>query len=108
MIDSVDGTLRFLPNKVPCLSRVKSLRIANYHKVPRNDPTQMTAPIPDICDPFAFKQVKEPLDLFVVHAAYACVLHPRCENEVSLPGCGSLGWWNGGNLEEASQLPKQY
>eukprot|EP00903_Cladosiphon_okamuranus_P009830 g9343.t1 len=47
-----------------------------------------------------FSQVKEPIDLFVVHAAYACVLHPGCEKGVSIPGCGNLGWWNGGDSEE--------
>eukprot|EP00752_Nemacystus_decipiens_P004495 g4104.t2 len=47
-----------------------------------------------------FSQVEEPLDLFVVHAAYTCVLHPSCEKGVWLPDCGSLGWWNGGDSEE--------
>lgn len=68
----------------------------------------MSVPIPKTYDPFTFQQVQEPLDLFIVHAAYACVLHPGCDKGASLPGRGSLGWWNGGNSEEASQAPNKY
>ncbi|CAN0116143.1 unnamed protein product [Scytosiphon promiscuus] len=48
-------------------------------------------------------QVAEPIDLFVVHAAFACVLHPGSGRRRTVhPADGGLGWWNGGNPEEAS------
>ncbi|CAM9190525.1 unnamed protein product, partial [Hapterophycus canaliculatus] len=50
-------------------------------------------------------QVDEPIDLFVVHAAYACILHPGYRTSgAALPADGGIGWWNGGNPEEASPL----
>ncbi|CAB1110263.1 unnamed protein product [Ectocarpus sp. CCAP 1310/34] len=50
-----------------------------------------------------FSQVKESLDLFIVHAAYACVLHPGPANNATVAGGlgGGLGWWNGGDTEQA-------
>ncbi|CAN0450574.1 unnamed protein product, partial [Ectocarpus sp. 8 AP-2014] len=60
----------------------------------------------DTADPVPwqqFSQVKESLDLFIVHAAYACVLHPGPLNNATVaagPG-GGLGWWNGGDTEQA-------
>lgn len=57
--------------------------------------------------PVPKQQVAEPLDLFVVHAAHACVLHPGCGYGTVLSaggagGGGGLHWWGGGNPEEAS------
>ncbi|CBN74823.1 hypothetical protein Esi_0043_0102 [Ectocarpus siliculosus] len=48
-------------------------------------------------------KVKESLDLFIVHAAYACVLHPGpLSNAMVAAGLGGgLGWWNGGDTEQA-------
>ena len=44
-------------------------------------------------------KVRESLDLFLVHAAYASVLHPgRRQDPVTFSG--GLGWWDGGHSEE--------
>ncbi|CAM9133217.1 unnamed protein product, partial [Ectocarpus sp. 4 AP-2014] len=60
----------------------------------------------DTADPVPwqqFSQVKESLDLFIVHAAYACVLHPSPLNNATVAAGlgGGLGWWDGGNTEQA-------
>ncbi|CAM9112952.1 unnamed protein product [Ectocarpus sp. 12 AP-2014] len=60
----------------------------------------------DTADPVPWQhfsqQVKESLDLFIVHAAYACVLHPGPLNNTTVAAGlgGGLGWWNGGDTEQ--------
>lgn len=55
------------------------------------------------------EQVKESLDLFIVHAAYACVLHPGPLNNANVAAGlgGGLGWWNGGDAEQVNQGQQQ-
>lgn len=49
----------------------------------------------------------------MIHAAYACILHPGCcpasrkrdgTNQLIKPRGGCSGWWNGGNVDQASIL----
>ena len=51
-------------------------------------------------------KVQESLDLFLVHAAYASVLHPgRRQDPVTFSG--GLGWWDGGHSEEVRPSDKR-
>lgn len=40
-------------------------------------------------------------DLFVIHAAYACILHPGTGGNQAKSGTRVGGWWSGGTEEEA-------
>lgn len=56
--------------------------------------THLEIPYPPV-----HEKVGVPLDLFIVHAAYSCILHPGCSARE--PRLGN-GWWDGGSPEEAS------